>query len=119
MNEDQKISTLDSYYELIDAEEYDALFDLFSEDIVYDRPGAEPIHGKEDFEYFYLEDRPLEDGTHEIHEYIVDDDRVCVRGQFEGLLDGEPIQFGFADIHAFRADGLIEHRWTYVDIGTV
>jgi ketosteroid isomerase-like protein len=114
-----KIETLESYYEFVDAERYDALFDLFAEDIVYHRPGAEPIRGKPAFEQFYLEERPLEDGTHEIHEFIVDGDRISVRGQFDGVLDGEPITFGFADIHAFRGDGVIERRWTYVDIGTV
>lgn len=119
MPDDPKIATLESYYEFVDAEEYDALFDLFADDIVYHRPGAEPIRGKEAFERFYLEERPLEEGSHEIHEYIVDGDRVSVRGEFEGLLDGEPIQFGFADFHAFREDGKIERRWTYVDLSAV
>lgn len=119
MADDPKIATLESYYEYVDAAEYDALFDLFAEDIVYHRPGADPIRGKDAFERFYLEDRPLEDGTHEIHEYLLDGDRVCVRGHFDGLLDGDPITFGFADIHRFGEDGVVERRWTYVDVGTV
>lgn len=119
MADDAKIAALESYYEYVDKEEYEKLFDLFAEDIVYHRPGADPIRGKEDFERFYLEERPLEDGTHEIHDYIVDGERVSVRGQFRGVLDGDPIQFGFADIHAFREDGVIERRWTYVDLGAV
>lgn len=119
MADDTKIERLESYYEFIDANEYAALFDLFAEDIVYHRPGAEPIRGKEDFERFYHDERPLEDGNHEIDEYLVDGDRVCVRGRFEGALDGEGIAFGFADIHHFNEDGKIKQRWTYVDIGTV
>lgn len=119
MHADRNIEILDSYYQYIDAEQYEELFDLFAEDIVYHRPGADPIHGKEDFERFYHEERPLEDGQHEIDKYLVDGDQVCARGRFEGRLDGEAIAFGFADIHRFTAEGKIDQRWTYVDIGTV
>jgi ketosteroid isomerase-like protein len=119
MDRDSQIKVLESYYRFIDDEQYDALFDLFADDIVYHRPGADPIRGKAAFEQFYREERPLEDGTHEIDEYLVDGDRVSVRGRFEGLLDGEEIAFGFADIHHFDEDGKIEVRWTYVDIGAV
>lgn len=111
--------TLERYYEFIDAEQYTELFELFSDDITYHRPGQPPLEGKAEFERFYREDRPLEDGSHTIEEYIVDGDRVCVRGRFEGTLNGDPVSFGFADIHQFNDDGVIVERWTYTDRGAV
>lgn len=112
-------AALESYYEYIDSNRYEDLFDLFADDIVYHRPGAEPIRGMDEFRQFYLEERPLEDGTHDIDAYHSDGNTMSVRGRFSGMLDGEPIEFGFADFHEFNEDGGIQHRWTYTDLATV
>jgi ketosteroid isomerase-like protein len=119
MSSENQQATLESYYGYIDRDRYEDLFDLFADDIVYHRPGAEPIRGREDFRQFYLEERPLEDGTHEIEAYHGDGDTMSVRGRFSGMLDGDPIEFGFADFHEFDEDGLIQRRWTYTDLATV
>lgn len=119
MPADAKAVTLERYYEYIDADQYDALFDLFSDDITYHRSGQPTLDGKPAFEQFYRDDRPLDDGSHTIHDYIVDDDRVCVQGRFDGTLHGDAVAFEFADIHRFDDDGLIEERWTYTDRGAV
>lgn len=112
-------SVLERYYEYIDAERYEDLYALFADDIVYHRPGQSPIEGKPAFRRFYEVERPLEDGTHDIQAYIIDGDRICARGTFDGRLDGESVSFGFADIHRFDDEGQICERWTYTDLGTV
>jgi len=103
------------YYDYVDDEDYEALFGLFAEDVTYERPGRPTLTGIEAFREFYLQDRPLDDGTHEILDLAVDGDTVAVRGRFEGEQDGEMVSFGFADFHRFDADGNIAERWTYTD----
>ncbi|WP_458187387.1 ester cyclase [Haladaptatus sp. NG-WS-4] len=108
-----------SYYEFIDAEAYEDVFALFAEDIAYERPGQESLRGMNEFREFYLEDRPIEDGEHEIDELVVGDDTVAVRGRFSGVQAGERVSFGFADFHRFDDEGRITERTTYTDRDTV
>ncbi|MFH5802142.1 nuclear transport factor 2 family protein [Haladaptatus sp. CMAA 1911] len=108
-----------SYYDYVDAEEYEALFDLFASKIVYHRSGQPTIRGFQDFKEFYLTHRPLSEGSHTVDELHVDDRSVVVRGRFEGILRDEHIKFGFADVHHFNEQGLISERWTYTDLGAV
>lgn len=104
-----------SYYDRIDAEDYDAVFALFAEDVTYHRPGQPAIDGLADLRHFYLEERPLSDGEHDVREVLVDGDTVVVRGRFSGTQDGDSVEFGFADFHVFDQDGLIIERHTYTD----
>ena len=122
------------YYDLVDDGAYDTLFKLFTDDVVYNRPGQDPIEGKEAFKTFYREKRPLKDGSHEVIAVVVRgddaggandvtddtleaDDRgplVAVRGTFTGIQNGEQVCFGFADFHRFDGNR-ISHRYTYTD----
>ncbi|MFB6124869.1 MAG: nuclear transport factor 2 family protein [Halanaeroarchaeum sp.] len=104
-----------SYYERVDAEDYEGVFALFAEDVVYDRPGQEPIAGMADFREFYLTGRPLEDGEHTIDDVVVEGDVAAVRGEFSGVQDGDRVAFGFADFHEFDDAGQIARRFTYTD----
>ncbi|WP_135825467.1 nuclear transport factor 2 family protein [Halorussus ruber] len=103
------------YYDSIDAEEYESIFALFADDVTYERPGQSNLSGMDEFREFYLEDRPLEDGSHEVHDLVADGDTVAVRGEFSGVQGGEEVSFGFADFHRFDDDGNITERWTYTD----
>ena len=118
MDEHARASTVRSYYDHIDAENYDAVFELFGSDVTYHRPGQRKIDGKADFRSFYLEERPLSDGEHEVHAIITDGDTVAVRGRFTGVQDGDPVELGFADFHRFEAGEIVE-RHTYTDRDTV
>ncbi len=108
-----------SYYDAIDAEAYDDVFAMFADDIVYERPGQERLEGMAEFRTFYLEDRPLEDGNHELHAVVGDGDTVAVRGEFSGVQNERTVSFGFADFHRFDADNTITERVTYTDRDTV
>ncbi|WP_135533333.1 MULTISPECIES: nuclear transport factor 2 family protein [Halostella] len=107
------------YYRYVDDEAYEDLFSLFADDIRYDRPGNEPIEGMEEFRRFYLDERALENGTHDVHAVVPDGDIVAVRGRFEGEQGGDTVEFGFADFHRFDGQGTIVERWTYTDRDTV
>ena len=107
------------YYEYIDAEDYESVFSLFAEDVTYERPGQANLSGMAEFREFYLEDRPLEDGEHEIYHVVADGDTVAVRGEFSGTQGDGEVSFGFADFHRFDDAGRITARWTYTDRGEV
>ncbi|NEU57466.1 ester cyclase [Halorussus sp. MSC15.2] len=104
-----------AYYESIDADDYESVFSLFADDVTYERPGQSNLSGMDEFREFYLEDRPLEDGDHEIHDVVAEGDTVAVRGEFAGTQGDEAVSFGFADFHRFDEGGQITERWTYTD----
>lgn len=110
---------IERYYEYVDREAYDELFDLFADDVTYRRPGQEPIEGIDEFRRFYREVRTIERGTHAVDELIDDGETIAARGRFDGTLDGQQVEFGFVDVHRFNDDGEIESRWTYTDTGQV
>ena len=104
-----------SYYESIDAEAYESVFALFDEDIVYERPGQDDIEGIAALREFYLDGRPLTEGSHEVDALVSDGDTVSVRGTFSGLQDGSRVSFGFADFFVFTDAGTVGRRYTYTD----
>jgi len=107
-------SVVRSYYEYVDAGRYDDLVACFAPGIHYERPGQEPIEGREALRSFYRDERPLTDGSHELHDVVVDGPTVAVRGTFAGEQDGQRVEFGFADIHELE-DGEIVRRYTFTD----
>lgn len=114
MTENTPEATVREYYDLVDAEEYDALVALFAEEVRYERPGQGAIEGRDSLREFYLDGRPLEDGAHEVHDVVVDGTMAAVRGTFSGVQGGERVSFDFADFHEF-ADGKIHRRYTFTD----
>ena len=116
--EGQFRSILNEYYSLVDANEYDDLYTLFSDDVTYERPGTETIQGKAEFRHFYEHERPLSNGSHSVDQIIVDGNTAVVKGQFAGILDGTHVSFGFADIHVFDGSQITD-RYTYTDRDTV
>lgn len=108
-------SRVRAYYEHVDDEAYEDLFDLFADSIVYERPGQDDIRGMEAFRRFYLEERPLEDGSHTVHDVVIDGDTAAVRGTFRGVQNGTRVKLGFADFLVFDDETEITHRYTYTD----
>lgn len=108
-----------SYYEAIDADDYETLLACFDEDVVYERPGQGAIEGIDDLATFYRAERPLEEGSHEVHSLLVDGATVAVRGTFAGRQGERRVEFGFADFFEFTDEGTIGHRYTYTDRDTV
>lgn len=103
-----------NYYDAVDDERYDDLVALFAEDVRYERPGQGAIEGREELREFYLEGRPLEEGSHEVVDLVVEEETVAVRGTFSGRQDGGDVAFAFADFHEFE-DGKIARRYSFTD----
>lgn len=101
------------YYHVVDRREFENLFRMFTDDVVYERGNYEPIVGMDAFREFYLEVRTIQAGNHTIEEMIVDGESVAVRGTFDGVLtNGSPVHLEFMDLHKFRGP-LICRRYTY------
>ncbi|MFI1830451.1 nuclear transport factor 2 family protein [Streptomyces sp. NPDC020412] len=101
------------YYELVDSGSYGELFEMFDEDVVYERAGTGSIKGQQELRSFYLKDRIIADGRHVVATVVADDDWVVARGTFEGILkSGEEVSVPWADFHQFRK-GKIWRRHTY------
>ncbi|MFE2479295.1 nuclear transport factor 2 family protein [Streptomyces sp. NPDC001194] len=106
-------SAVREYYERVDAADYEAVFDMFCEDLVYERGGTEAIVGMDEFKRFYLADRIIESGRHEVASIVENGDWVAARGVFTGQLKtAEEVSVNWADFHLFRG-GKIWRRYTY------
>ena len=115
----EKKKMIKCYYEYVDKKELDKLFSLFSDDIVYKRPGIPEIVGKEEFRRFYREKRMIEKGKHTVTNIIVEKDIVATQGFFKGTLkNGKSIQIGFAEFFIFK-NGKICRRYSYTDLGKI
>ncbi|GAB3711135.1 nuclear transport factor 2 family protein [Mariniluteicoccus flavus] len=101
------------YYALVDAADFPAMHDLFTDDCTYERPGYDPIVGREAMEAFYGGTRVIKRGRHTLRDVVVEGDVVAVHGDFDGeLRDGSQAHESFADFLHYR-DGLIERRRSY------
>ncbi len=102
-------------YARVDAGDVEGLLDLFSDDVVYDRPGYPSLVGRDAFERFYRTARVIREGVHVPDSVVVDGDgRVAVQGRFTGVLkDGRAVDLRYADFFRAGADGRFDRRDTY------
>lgn len=110
---DDNRALVQRYYDLVDVNDVDGLVALFADDAVYERPGYEPLRGKEAIEAFYRGGRVIERGQHTLTNFVVGGGDVAVEGGFSGVLrDGRSVEVRFADF--FRiADRQFLERHTY------
>lgn len=108
---------IEQYYSLVDAEDFGSLFELFTDDIDYNRAG-EPIEGMDALKKFYTKDRELKEVKHLIESIIVEGNETAVRGvvSFKDE-NNEQKSEDFADFFVFNDDGKIKERKTYLAKG--
>jgi len=100
-------------FDAIDGRDFDALGRYFHPDIVYERPGYEPIRGLDALLHFYREVRRIGGGRHHVEALVDDEEGAVAMGTFRGVLkDGAEANEPFADAYRFQ-DGRIAHRRTY------
>ena len=105
-----------SYYKFVDTGDFESLYSLFSDDIVYKRCEQE-ICGIEDFMNFYENERKI-NGKHTINNIIVNKKYVVTRGVFTGInSNNESIELEFADFFEFDISCKINKRFTYLANG--
>lgn len=107
------------YYDLVDAGRLEEMYALFDDDIVYRRPGYEPLTGMAAFRAFYEGERVIRHGAHTLSSLVDRDGHVAVAGDFQGALhDGREVSVRFADFFTFSGERIIR-RDTYFDAPAV
>ena len=97
-------------FETVDARRWDVLGEVFHPDVVYERPGYEPLRGFEAVKDFYQNRRVIARGRHIIEGMAIEKECGACWGRFEGAKkDDTPIDERWADVYTF-ADGKIRTR---------
>ncbi|MDO5627435.1 MAG: nuclear transport factor 2 family protein [Mobilicoccus sp.] len=102
------------YYDALDRDDFDAVLRDFSGDVLYRRPGYDPIVGLEGLRQYYTRDRKLAAGRHVLRAMVAEDNHVAAHGMYEGeLRDGTRRTIGFAAFFTFDGGGRIVEHSTY------
>ena len=100
-------------FESIDGSDWAALSDLLHPQVVYERPGYDPLVGLERVLRFYREERLVASGSHRVDGVLVDGDQASSWGRMRGTMrDGSAADVQFAEVYGF-ADGRIRTRRSY------
>jgi ketosteroid isomerase-like protein len=100
-------------FQKIDTRDWDGLSSFFRPDVVYERPGYEPIVGLDALLHFYREVRVIAAGRHALSDVVVGESSAACWGRFVGKhKSGEELDERFADVYTF-ADGKIKTRASY------
>lgn len=102
------------YYAALDEGDVDEVVALFEVDAEYSRPGYAHMSGRDVIRSFYVDDRIIESGVHNIESIVSDSRTVAVEGSFKGTVrGGGTVDVEFADFFWPGANGLIKKRHTY------
>lgn len=108
------------YYRTVDQDDVDAVVELFSDDIVYERPGYPTIHGQAELREFYDESSVIDSGHHVVATIVTNYPQVAVNGQFNGRLrTGTTVSVRFADFFQLDDDGRFARRDTFFLVPSV
>jgi ketosteroid isomerase-like protein len=102
------------YYELVDNGDTDGLVALFDPEAVYHRPGYEPLRGRAELRRFYVEQRVIREGKHDLDAIVRSGESVAVQGSFHGVLhNGNTVNARFADFFTVNSNTKFSRRDTY------
>lgn len=108
------IDVVQKYYAEVDNGDVNEVVALFEVDAEYSRPGYAHMSGREAIRSFYVDDRIIESGVHNIESIVSDSRTVAVEGSFRGTLrGGASTEVKFADFFWPGPNGLIKRRRTY------
>ena len=97
-------------FEIVDARRWDDLVQVFHPDVVYERPGYDPLRGFAAIDDFYRARRVIARGGHIVEGVVVEGDKGAAWGRFVGAKhDDTPIDERWADVYTF-ADKKIRSR---------
>lgn len=101
-------TTLTELYRAVDSEDWERLSGLYHDQIRYERPGYEPFLGKGEVLDFYLHDRAIASGRHQLEGIVSTGPRTVCWGRFDGRLkDGTDVSVPFADVYLFEGRRII------------
>jgi ketosteroid isomerase-like protein len=102
---------IEELLQAIDDKDWDKLSAIFHEDIIYERPGYQPLVGIGQVLQFYEKERLISSGQHKIEHIMVDSSYGICWGRFVGILkNGVKADERFVDVYRFCQDSIIERR---------
>lgn len=102
-------------FSCVDNSDWSGLQRHLHDDIVYERPGYEPLVGKAAVLKFYRQTRIVASGKHVVERVLSDGSNVACWGNFYGKAkDGRELRAGFVDVYRLK-EGRIGFRRTYFD----
>ena len=102
-----------TYFDAVDANDFDLVLEQFNSAVVYERPGYPPIRGKARLHQFFTEERVIALGRHDLEGIVVEGDQVVAWGAFAGTSrTGAALSERWCDVYKFR-EGRIDRRRTY------
>jgi uncharacterized protein len=105
--------TIHDLFRAVDARDWEAMQPFFCEDVVYERPGYDPIVGIENLLHFYKHVRIIASGNHQLERVVVAGDGGSCWGRFVGVSkEGATLDERFADVYVFH-NGKIKQRRSY------
>jgi ketosteroid isomerase-like protein len=104
-----------SMFDCVDSQDWDGLAQCLHDQIVYERPGYDPLIGKPAVLEFYRRIRVVSAGRHSIDRVLTDGEFIACWGRFAGIAkDGRTLQVRFADVYGLEGT-LIRSRRTFFD----
>lgn len=99
-----------------DTSNWEALYQIFTSDIIYCRPGQDILQGVDNVITWFKKERPVASGIHHIHKIsVLDENLYCVLGWFNGKLkDNTVFTVGFFDLIKLNNEKICLRK-TYLD----
>lgn len=99
-----------------DSSSWDELSQIFTDDVIYCRPGQPMLRGITSLISFFKNDRPVAFGVHKIYKiFSINENQSAVLGWFNGeLKNGSSFQVGFFDYIVFSGNKICIRK-TYLD----
>ena len=69
----------------VDSRDWETLQQSFCEDVVYERPGYDPLVGRDRVLKFYREERVIAAGEHQLEQIVTEDSSGACWGRFVGV----------------------------------
>jgi ketosteroid isomerase-like protein len=104
---------IDKMFSIIDNRDFSRLSEVFCDDIIYERPGYEPLYGITELIDFYQNIRIIAEGEHLVDEIISEKSRGSCWGTFAGKNhQGKALNARFSDCYTFEQEK-VKTRATY------
>jgi ketosteroid isomerase-like protein len=110
-----ELQSIAKMFSAIDECAWPRLSEYFHDDVVYIRPGYDPIRGLADLLDFYAHRRIIAKGKHTIEETCVgsNGNMISATGSFTGVdRSGKTVEVRFCDVYVFQT-GKIRRRETF------
>lgn len=115
----QGVAWTQRLFDAIDGRDWPALEAMLDPDVVYERPGYDPLIGVKDVMHFYRDVRIIVSGRHHLQGVLKGAEVLNYHGHFTGTSRwGDPLDVAFCDVCRLNGE-LLRHRRTFFYVPAV